>query len=206
MHPAQHLHHANAEPLSSESTTTFLLNAQTLDALAFRVDVLSADSSSLLARCFVPWQTLAPLEGLVRAGLVTPDLRPAGTFHAAFLVVTALDHPANTLGSLQRSRWAPHAPTLDIGHRGSGASRVQGHSVRENTLLSFEQAALNLADFVEFDVHLSRDGEVVVHHGEPSQAQPSAPGAPSGRRLKERRRRLRLTASAVRLSCSQILR
>ena len=37
-------------------------------------------------------------------------------------------------------------------HRGSGASKVQGHAVRENTLLSFQKAALNHSEFIEFDV------------------------------------------------------
>lgn len=37
-------------------------------------------------------------------------------------------------------------------HRGAGASKVQGHNVRENTLLSFQKAALNHSEFIEFDV------------------------------------------------------
>lgn len=49
-------------------------------------------------------------------------------------------------------------------HRGSGASKVQGHNVRENTLLSFQKAAVNHSDFIEFDVHVTADGECVVFH------------------------------------------
>ena len=41
---------------------------------------------------------------------------------------------------------------------------MQGHSVRENTLLSLQKAAVNHGDFVEFDVHVTSDGQVVVHH------------------------------------------
>ena len=36
--------------------------------------------------------------------------------------------------------------------------------MRENTILSFLKAATNHSDFVEFDVHVTRDGVVVVHH------------------------------------------
>lgn len=43
-------------------------------------------------------------------------------------------------------------------HRGSGASKVSGHSVRENTLLSFQKAAINHSDFIEFDVHVTAGG------------------------------------------------
>lgn len=68
--------------------------------------------------------------------------------------------------SIQRQNWTAglEQVTLDIGHRGSGASKATGHSVRENTLLSFQKAALNHSDFIEFDVHLTSDNEVVVHH------------------------------------------
>lgn len=55
------------------------------------------------------------LEGSISAALVTPDLRHAGTFRASFLVVSALPHPANNLGNLQRMRWVPGGSTLDIG-------------------------------------------------------------------------------------------
>lgn len=148
-----------------ENAVTFLLNAQSLEALEFRVDVTSTETGDLIARGYVPVSMLAALEGTLSIALVSSQgLHHAGTFHAAFLVVRELPHPANTLGGLQRSRWVPNKPMLDIGHRGSGASRVHGHSVRENTLLSFQKAALNHSDFIEFDVHVTADGVVVVHH------------------------------------------
>jgi glycerophosphoryl diester phosphodiesterase len=37
-------------------------------------------------------------------------------------------------------------------------------SAPENTLSAFEQAILKGADVLEFDVHLTQDGEVVIHH------------------------------------------
>ena len=40
-------------------------------------------------------------------------------------------------------------------HRGSGASKGRGRSVRENTVLSFQKAATSLVDFIEFDVHVT---------------------------------------------------
>ena len=52
-------------------------------------------------------------------------------------------------------------------HRGSGASVGRDgstRSVRENTMLSFQKAAVNHTDFIEFDVHVTADAEVVVHH------------------------------------------
>lgn len=55
--------------------------------------------------------------------------------------------------------------TLVFGHRGAGAVRP------ENTIESFQVALQQGADVLEMDVHLSRDGVVVVHHD------------PSGRRM-----------------------
>lgn len=52
-------------------------------------------------------------------------------------------------------------------HRGAGASIGRDgsvRSVRENTMLSFQKAAVNHSDFIEFDVHVTADSEVVVHH------------------------------------------
>ena len=52
-------------------------------------------------------------------------------------------------------------------HRGAGASIGRDgsvRSVRENTMLSFQKAAVNHSDFIEFDVHVTADAEVVVHH------------------------------------------
>lgn len=47
---------------------------------------------------------------------------------------------------------------LVIAHRGSSADRP------ENTLPAFEHAILQSADMIETDLHLSRDGVVVLHH------------------------------------------
>ncbi len=49
-------------------------------------------------------------------------------------------------------------PTLVIAHRGDSANRP------ENTLASFASALALGADFVEFDVQLTKDGHVVVIH------------------------------------------
>jgi glycerophosphoryl diester phosphodiesterase len=50
---------------------------------------------------------------------------------------------------------------LVIAHRGASWDEA------ENTLPAFERAIAVGADFVEFDVHARRDGELVVSHGRP---------------------------------------
>src|SRR5512136_2058667 len=53
---------------------------------------------------------------------------------------------------------APGAPVLRVGHRGA-----RGHAP-ENTLASFDLAVEMGVNVVETDVHLSKDGEVVLIH------------------------------------------
>jgi len=52
---------------------------------------------------------------------------------------------------------APAGPEI-IGHRGAP------RAYRENTLASFREAVALGADAIELDVHVTRDGAVVVHH------------------------------------------
>lgn len=144
----------------------YMLTGQSFEALAFRVDVVSKTTRRLIARGFVPHQTFLALEGSILSALMTPDLRSAGWFQASFLVVVACEHEHNSFKSLHRKRWTSSQVGLfyDIGHRGSGASKKDRSLVQENTVLSFQKAASNKAEFVEFDVHVTQDGEVVVHH------------------------------------------
>jgi len=51
-------------------------------------------------------------------------------------------------------------PTLVIAHRGASAYRP------ENTFPAYELALEQAADMIEIDLHLSRDGTVVVTHDE----------------------------------------
>ncbi|MDZ4165066.1 MAG: glycerophosphodiester phosphodiesterase family protein [Smithellaceae bacterium] len=54
--------------------------------------------------------------------------------------------------------WAGQYPVLVIAHRGASGSAP------ENTLAAFRKALEIGADMIELDVHLSRDGEVMVIH------------------------------------------
>ena len=58
----------------------------------------------------------------------------------------------------QRLHERERGRVLVVGHRGAMGYRP------ENTLPSFEHARVLGADCVEFDVHLTRDGEPVVIH------------------------------------------
>jgi len=62
------------------------------------------------------------------------------------------------LAAMLGAEAAPTAPTLLAAHRGGSLLWP------ENSPLAFRNALALGADFIEFDVHLARDGEVVVIH------------------------------------------
>jgi glycerophosphoryl diester phosphodiesterase len=65
-----------------------------------------------------------------------------------------------TLAAAPFTAWPERDRTLVVGHRGAMAYAP------ENTFASFELALEQGADLIELDVHLSRDGQVVVIHDE----------------------------------------
>ena len=71
---------------------------------------------------------------------------------------------------------------LVYAHRGGAALRP------ENTLAAFDHGIACGADGIEFDVHLSRDGVVVVHHDETLERTTGAAGRLSDRTADELRR------------------
>lgn len=55
---------------------------------------------------------------------------------------------------------------LDVGHRGAGTSFkvTSSGTIRENTIASLKRASESGADFVEFDVQLSKDLIPIIYH------------------------------------------
>lgn len=91
-----------------------------------------------------------------------------GQLSLTFLVIKPFVHPMNNLSNVWRSYWRPRMP-LNVGHRGMGRSYHQVPEfryalTRENTLASFILASRSGADFVEFDVQLTKDYVPVLYH------------------------------------------
>jgi glycerophosphoryl diester phosphodiesterase len=98
---------------------------------------------------------------------------------AGAIVVTALG--LGLLAALGGSTGARAVGTLLAAHRG-GAQLWP-----ENSLLAFRNAIALGADFLEFDVHLRKDGEVVVIHDPALERTTTGAGAASDRTLAELR-------------------
>lgn len=105
---------------------------------------------------------------IVSSGTGTLDDDVVGQLTLTYLVIKPFVHAKNTVASVWRSYWRPRAP-LNVGHRGMGRSfhQVAGfrHALtRENSLASLILAGRSGADFVEFDVQLTRDRVPVLYH------------------------------------------
>ncbi|GJJ70849.1 glycerophosphodiester phosphodiesterase [Entomortierella parvispora] len=86
-----------------------------------------------------------------------------GRVRVEFSVVRPFQHENLRVGS-KHTYWKSLTTTV-IGHRGLGMNRkVSNLQVGENTLLSFVTAASLGAEYVEFDVQMTKDLEPVLYH------------------------------------------
>ncbi|KAH9496922.1 putative glycerophosphocholine phosphodiesterase GPCPD1 2 [Bulinus truncatus] len=93
--------------------------------------------------------------------------KPIGEITVEFLVAKPCPGLVMTMEYTYQTHWKwkkAGDTSLDIGHRGMGASYSQVSTLKENTIASFAAAAKHGADFVEFDVLLSKDKMPVIFH------------------------------------------
>lgn len=105
------------------------------------------------------------LQGDVCVPIVGGNLDVIGTVNFNFLVITPFSHP-NMEVTEQQTYWKKMTSTMVIGHRGLGKNHVSNRSLQlgENTLPSFIAAANLGAQYVEFDVQLTKDHVPVIYH------------------------------------------
>ncbi|XP_014661601.1 PREDICTED: glycerophosphocholine phosphodiesterase GPCPD1-like isoform X2 [Priapulus caudatus] len=91
---------------------------------------------------------------------------PLGQLTVEYLVVTPLPSQLCNMRTTYKHHWKRTRRPLDVGHRGVGSSYVLSGTavVRENTIASLNKAGSHGADFVEFDVQLSKDLVPIVFH------------------------------------------
>ncbi|KAG7240190.1 hypothetical protein INR49_027230 [Caranx melampygus] len=87
-----------------------------------------------------------------------------GKVRVDYLVIRPIQGLQCDMSSSFTKYWKKRS-TLDVGHRGAGSTHAaKHHRIRENTVASFKSAAKHGAAYVEFDVHLSKDGVPIVYH------------------------------------------
>lgn len=102
----------------------------------------------------------------------TIDHQILGILNISYLIIKPLLPNLNmNLRTTSMTLWKSNWIGLDIGHRGNGVSfRIASSSSSsetlypENTIASLKKAALNGADMLEFDVHITKDGIPIVYH------------------------------------------
>ncbi|KAI0244203.1 Glycerophosphocholine phosphodiesterase [Massospora cicadina] len=135
-----------------------IVNFDIVSSVVFGGELLARGSWRVTARPTRARQCIA----LLRA----PTMETVGHVNVEWILVTPFLHP-HLQTPVSHDETLP-VSTRVIGHRGMGANtRVAGASplqVGENTVLSFITAASQGAEYVEFDVQVTRDGVPVVYH------------------------------------------
>ena len=105
------------------------------------------------------------LQGDVCVPILASNLDVIGSVHFNFLVITPFTHPNMEVTSKQ-TYWKKMSSTMVIGHRGLGKNLAANKSLQlgENTVPSFIAAANLGANYVEFDVQLTKDHIPVIYH------------------------------------------
>ncbi|KAL5611978.1 uncharacterized protein BROUX77_002134 [Berkeleyomyces rouxiae] len=105
------------------------------------------------------------LQGDVCVPIVDCNLDVIGAVNFNFLVITPFTHPNIEITS-DKTYWKKMSSTMVIGHRGLGKNATSTKSLQlgENTVPSFIAAANLGAQYVEFDVQLTKDHVPVIYH------------------------------------------
>ncbi|POS87481.1 hypothetical protein EPUL_002344 [Erysiphe pulchra] len=104
-------------------------------------------------------------QGDVSVPILGTSLDIIGAVNFNFLVITPFSHP-NISITAKQTYWKEVSSTMVIGHRGLGKNLTSNKSLQlgENTLQSFIAAANLGANYVEFDVQLTKDHIPVIYH------------------------------------------
>jgi glycerophosphodiester phosphodiesterase len=107
------------------------------------------------------------LQGDMKVPIVAAStLDVIGAVNFNFLIITPFHHPSMSITE-QHTYWKKMAATtMVIGHRGLGKNTASRTSLQlgENTIQSFISAANLGAEYVEFDVQLTKDHVPVIYH------------------------------------------
>ncbi|KAJ8921091.1 hypothetical protein NQ315_015888 [Exocentrus adspersus] len=107
-------------------------------------------------------------EGSVVLPVTSTKHRPLGQIRLEYIQIGPMTNFKCDMSISYARHWKKSRSGLDVGHRGSGSSfktKVQNCAeVRENTIASLKNAIEHGADFVEFDVQLSKDMVPIIYH------------------------------------------
>lgn len=138
------------------------------------VPTYSGGQEHKFGRAVALLDSIKPTIGLKRMNLqgdisvpimAATTLEVIGSVNFSALVITPFSHP-NMGITKEQTYWKKMASTMVIGHRGLGKNITSSKSLQlgENTIPSFIAAANLGAQYVEFDVQLTKDHVPVIYH------------------------------------------
>lgn len=162
------------ENISTEPIVFLTKDAAKVKLLFDIVPTYSGNEKNKIGRGVALLSSVRPSVGSKRMNLQgdvcvpvvsSATLEVIGTVNFNFLVVTPFSHPNMEVTS-QQTYWKKLASTMVIGHRGLGKNVTSNRSLQlgENTIESFIAAANLGAQYVEFDVQLTKDHVPVIYH------------------------------------------
>jgi glycerophosphodiester phosphodiesterase len=161
------------ENISTEPIVFTTTDVSKVKLLFDIVPTYSGNEKKKIGRGVALLSTIRPTIGTKRMNLqadvcipiVAGNLEVIGTVNFNFLVITPFSHPNMEVTSKQ-TYWKKLSSTMVIGHRGLGKNMTSNRSLQlgENTLPSFIAAANLGAQYVEFDVQLTKDHVPVIYH------------------------------------------
>ncbi|KAI6183696.1 hypothetical protein M3Y97_00516800 [Aphelenchoides bicaudatus] len=140
-------------------------NSVAVEYFGFRIEIYSSEGNKLIAFGHALPSSLQGTFGRTSIPLLNSKGDPVCTIFIGYLFVRSL--PSNVEPFKMNASYAKHwkkRTTLEVGHRGMGNSYTKCAVARENTLHSLNQAAVKGADYVEFDVHLTKDKVPIIFH------------------------------------------
>jgi glycerophosphodiester phosphodiesterase len=159
--------------ISTEPILFYTSDASKVNMLFDIVPTYSGNEKNKIGRAVALLSSVRPnlgtsrmnLQGDVCVPIMGSNLEVIGAVNFNFLVITPFTHPNMEINS-QQTYWKKLASTVLIGHRGLGKNFLANKSLQlgENTVSSFIAAANLGAQYVEFDVQLTKDHVPVIYH------------------------------------------
>ncbi|XP_043204717.1 glycerophosphocholine phosphodiesterase GPCPD1-like [Amphibalanus amphitrite] len=143
------------------------------ETIAYMVDLYSAEntdgeSAEHIGFCHILPNNLKQTNGTVSMPINGTSQQPIGQLTVDYLLVRPMEEAQCMMENSYSRYWRETWRGLDVGHRGAGNSFTHKPeacaNIRENTIASLKQAMEHGADFVEFDIQLSKDMVPLIYH------------------------------------------
>ncbi|KAK0393636.1 hypothetical protein QR680_000327 [Steinernema hermaphroditum] len=166
--PRYHDQHEDGD-LFENGIDYFIYRTQSVavEYLGFRIEVYGEQEGKwdMIGLAYAMPSSMPGDFGKASLPIMKKNGMPVGKIDVDYLFIRPLKkpHPEQLTQVSYRKHWKKRS-TLEVGHRGMGNSYSKFAATRENTLHSLNAAAKKGADYVEFDVQLTKDKVAVVFH------------------------------------------